>query len=65
MVMLRGNRAIRDHKDNGKALYLFKKVGKGEVEYEGEMVCTGYREVMGPDLGSQRRKTIVFELRRR
>ena len=62
MSMVRGNRAIRDHVSDGKALHLFKKASKGQVQYEGEMVCTGYREQPGPDHEARQRKTIVFEL---
>lgn len=65
MEMTRGNRAIRDHASDGKALHLFKKVGKGTVQYEGEMVCTGHREETGVDLHGRQRKVIIFELKPR
>jgi 5-methylcytosine-specific restriction enzyme A len=65
MAMLRGNRAIRDHAANGKELHLFKNLGKGKVKYEGEMVCTEYREEVWRDHEGRQRKAIVFELTRR
>ena len=58
----RGNAAILEHAANGKDIYLFENDGNGYVRYVGEMVCTGFREVRGPDVDGNDRRVIVFEL---
>jgi len=62
MAFVRGNRAVRDHSGDGKDLYLFEEVRTGHVRYIGQMICTGYHERQGPDLGGRQRTSIVFEL---
>jgi len=62
MAFHRGNAAILDHAENGKDIYLFENDGNGCVRYVGEMVCTGFREVRGPDVDGNDRRVIVFEL---
>jgi 5-methylcytosine-specific restriction enzyme A len=63
MSFIRGNLAIRDHEKHGKALHLFKYVGRGEVEYLGEMVYQDHKLVDGRDINNNARKVIVFVLR--
>ena len=36
MEMVRGNRALRDHEENGRDLYLFEDLGEGLVWYIGK-----------------------------
>jgi len=62
MTFARGNLAILQHADEGKDLHLFKYVGRGTVQYVGQMVCTGYQEREAPDRTGMSRKVIVFEL---
>lgn len=64
MEFKKGNLAIRDHTRNGKDLFLFKyvKKGTGNVQYLGQMTCTGYQEHPGPDKNGEMRRIIVFEL---
>lgn len=62
MTFVRGNKAIRDHEDDGKELHLFSIVGKGEVKYVGQMRCVDCRIVRGTDTDDRQRQTIVFEL---
>ena len=62
MVLVRGNRAILHHAEDGKDLHLFKYVGKGAVQYIGQMVCAGYQEREAPDRDGISRKVFVFEL---
>jgi 5-methylcytosine-specific restriction protein A len=62
MTFMRGNRAIRDHADEGKDLHLFEYVRKGHAQYLGQMVCTGFHERQAPDIQGAQRKVIVFEL---
>jgi hypothetical protein len=58
----RGNAAILAHAADGKDIYLFENDGNGYVRCVGEMVCTGFREVRGPDINGNERRVIVFEL---
>src|SRR4051794_37669584 len=44
MKMAGGNRAIRDHESNGKALHLFESPRTGWVRYLGEAVYLGVHE---------------------
>ncbi len=62
MTFDRGNSAILEHAADGKEIHLFENGGKGYVRYVGEMVCTGYREVRGPDVEGDDRRVIIFEL---
>lgn len=62
MDFVRGNRAIRDHIQDGKDLHLFNYTERGHVCYVGQMVCTGYQERRGPDVEGSIRRVIVFEL---
>jgi len=62
MKFERGNRAIRDHIEDGKDLYLFKYVKQGHVRYEGQLMCQEHQVGEGPDKENNQRKIIVFEL---
>ncbi len=62
MTFTRGNRAIRDHLENGKELHLFSQVSKGYVEYVGQMIYRGHRIEEGPDTLGNMRKVIIFDL---
>jgi 5-methylcytosine-specific restriction protein A len=62
MMLVKGNRAILQHTEKGKDLHLFKYVGRGTVQYVGQMVCTGYQEPEAPDREGVPRKVLVFEL---
>jgi 5-methylcytosine-specific restriction protein A len=63
MEFVRGNRAIRDHIENGKALHLFKSLGKGkDYEYIGRFVSHSWEIRQGLDVNKQSRQTIVFNL---
>jgi len=65
MQYVRGNAALRDHQDNGKALHLFEAAGKGHVRYLGEMSCIRAQIVPNtPDLKDRSRSAIVFHLAR-
>ena len=59
----RGNKAIRDHAENGKELHLFERTGKGFVRYIGQMEYAGHNiisRVQDRDKGL--RSAIVFRL---
>jgi 5-methylcytosine-specific restriction protein A len=63
MEFSRGNLAIRDHANEGRALHLFRLLGKGKgQEYLGEHACAGYAINTGKDKNGRQRKTIVFHL---
>lgn len=58
-----GNKAIRDHVKDGKALHLFEQERKGYVRYKGEFALSSYEYREGQDKDQRPRKTIVFHLR--
>jgi 5-methylcytosine-specific restriction protein A len=65
MRMIRGNRAIRDHAEDGKDLHLFVETARKRdrtVEYVGPMTSLGYRLSQAPDDDGVLRETIVFRL---
>ena len=62
MIFTRGNKAIRDHVQDGKDLHLFRYVDRGKVRYEGQMACVGTHEQRGSDKEGNDRKVIIFEL---
>lgn len=64
MQFVRGNRAIRDHVENGKELLLFSATNKkGIYRFKGSFVCAGYDDqAVGPDTKNNLRKLIKFQL---
>jgi 5-methylcytosine-specific restriction protein A len=62
MSFVRGNRALRDHLQDGKDIFLFEYVDSGFVRYVGQMITIGYQERTGVDGSGQPRHTIMFEL---
>ncbi|MCY1428154.1 hypothetical protein D9M71_440270 [compost metagenome] len=63
MTLTGGNLAIANHAANGKALHLFKALGKGKGQrYIGEFACAGYSWARGPDREGNDRKVLVFRL---
>jgi 5-methylcytosine-specific restriction protein A len=58
-----GNKAIRDHRIDGKDLLLFKDLGKGKgVRYEGIFERASWQIVPRPDRKKEIRDAIVFSL---
>ena len=64
MEFVRGNKAIRDHSENGKELLLFEASSrKGFYRYKGKFTCAGYDDTQyGPDTNGRNRKLIRFQL---
>ena len=63
MAFVRGNRAIRDHEQDGRSLLLFEK-RDGRLRFLGPMRYTGHRLERGQDLEGADREVIVFLLER-
>lgn len=65
MQYRRGNRALREHEQDGKKLLLFQALGKSlPVRYLGEHHLVSTREETGLDGAGHSRKVIVFTIRR-
>jgi len=63
MTMKGGNRAIRDHAADGRALHLFEALGKGQpIRYMGQFDCMGHREIPGVDKNGAARTLLIFDL---
>lgn len=60
--MVRGNKHIRDHAEDGRDLMLFSKIREG-LRFEGSYVCEGHHTEQTPDTEGNLRSAIVFELR--
>jgi len=65
MEMVRGNRAIAEHVENGKDLLWFEKEQNRtsrHVVYRGEYLCAGWRWGQSRDGKGTMRRAIIFEL---
>lgn len=63
MQFVRGNKAVRDHSARGKALHLFRTIGKGKGQkYLGEFVYQGHDWVRALDKKKALRDAIIFRL---
>jgi 5-methylcytosine-specific restriction protein A len=64
MHFTKGNRALRDHTQDGKDIHLFEEVPKrdGFLQYRGQMVCTGAALDPAPDTTGTMRQAIIFEM---
>jgi 5-methylcytosine-specific restriction protein A len=65
MVFERGNKALRDHLQNGEMVFLFKDRSDGQVETLGEMAVRSWRYEGRKDPTGKIRRGVVFELVRR
>jgi 5-methylcytosine-specific restriction protein A len=63
MTLTRGNLAISRHSIDGKAIHLFRSLGKSKpVQYLGEYIYLDHYHADGKDRGGQDRQIIVFKL---
>ena len=63
MELTKGNLAILDHAKQGKALYVFEILGKGQGQkYIGEYTCANHEWRRGPDKHGDDRKIVIFNL---
>ena len=63
MQFLRGNKAIRDHQENGKDILLFETLPKRRgVRFRGYFTCSTWEVKQGKDLEMNIRDAIVFHL---
>ncbi len=64
MRFTNGNKAIRDHVQDGRDLMLFQQRGKGKsYRFMGQFVCVGYETKQIPDKANELREGIVFQLK--
>jgi len=63
MIFVRGNKAIRDHAQDGKELLLFEKEPKkGRYIFRGVFACASWEHRSGIDSDGTQRQTIAFYL---
>ena len=63
MVLTHGNLAVQQHAATGRALHLFKSLGKGKGQlYVGEYVCADLSWIKGPDKKGDIREIVIFHL---
>jgi 5-methylcytosine-specific restriction protein A len=62
MQMTKGNLAIRRHSQQKKTLHLFEDLGRGQVQYLGEVSYVDHHTQITPDRNGKARDAIVFEL---
>jgi 5-methylcytosine-specific restriction protein A len=63
MTFTGGNKAIRDHVADGRDLHVFRAVGRGMVEYIGQMTSSGFEYVENvPGSDGLPRRAIAFLL---
>jgi len=65
MDFVRGNLALRDHKTNGKKVFLFIYVAKGFVRYESELEVLTFDNFQAKDRDGNERTAIKFFFQRR
>ncbi|MFN2302634.1 MAG: HNH endonuclease [Anaerolineales bacterium] len=62
MTFTRGNKALRDHIQDGKDVYLFEYIDTGVVRYVDQMLYIGYELRAARDFDNKLRTGIVFQL---
>ena len=64
-VMARGNKAIRDHKPEGRELHLFQATGKGKpITHVGQFMYCDHYEADAPETGGGPvRRVLIFRLK--
>lgn len=63
MEFVRGNKAVRDHAELGKELFLFQSLGKSRpVRFIGEFATASWEFFEAPDTNGNNRKAIRFHL---
>lgn len=63
MEFVRGNRRVRDHATEGRALLLFQNLGTGPgCRFLGQFECKDWEHREGPDREGEQRRVIVFHL---
>ncbi|HYE55359.1 MAG TPA: HNH endonuclease signature motif containing protein [Chitinophagaceae bacterium] len=64
MRLVKGNLALFDHLKNNKKVFLFKKVEKSYVEYEGELELLEVNSDKAPDTNGNERNAFKFFFKR-
>ena len=57
-----GNKAVRDHINDGKDLHLFEQIRDGHVRYLGCFVCCSWNFRQAKDKSGKSRRAIIFHL---
>lgn len=64
MQFSKGNKAIRDHINDGRDILLFEHRGKGKsYRFKGQFICIGYHTKVIPDRDGNDRNGIIFQLK--
>lgn len=64
MQFIRGNLALREHKSNGRRVFLFISTGDGSARFEGELELITVDYFLGKDESRNERTAIRFFLKR-
>lgn len=62
MEFIRGNKAILNHKADGRELHMFKKQKSGLYQYLGQFEYAYHKIIEGEDIENEKRKLIQFTL---
>lgn len=62
MEFKRSNHALRNHIHDGRSVFLFEVLGKGEVRFMSRVQYTGHHFEQRPDMTGALRNAIIFEL---
>ena len=65
MEMVRGNKSLRSHKEDGRNLHLFKKMKSGTYKYLGEFEYIRHEYSESLDSREHKRRTIKFILKKK
>lgn len=64
MELIRGNRAIQNHKEDGRELHLFQQIDIGQYVYSGRFEYVDHEVKSGEDTDRNSRKMIIFRLKK-
>jgi 5-methylcytosine-specific restriction protein A len=63
MMFTRGNKAIRDHQETGKEIFVFKQTRTGYTRYIGQVQYINHHLVDSEDTDGKVRRCIIFRLK--
>lgn len=62
MQMIKGNAAIKNHRERGKQLLFFESVPGNQIRFLGEVEYLGHHTETRPDVSGQLRQALIFHL---